>query len=70
MTNFDKVLIFTHIAHLATVVGTEVVKNRGIKDILILSYLSTKKVTKNWTSKQPEWGEILKELEIIFEGRI
>ena len=33
-------------------------------------YLSTKKVTKNWTSKQPEWGETLKELEIIFEGRI
>lgn len=33
-------------------------------------YLSTKKVTKNWTSRQPEWGETLKELEIIFEGRI
>ena len=33
-------------------------------------YLSTKKVTKNWTSIQPQWGETLKELEIIFEGRI
>ena len=33
-------------------------------------YLSTKKVTKNWTSTQPGWGETLKELEIIFEGRI
>ena len=33
-------------------------------------YLSTKKVTKNWTSTQPEWGETLKELEIIFNDRI
>ena len=33
-------------------------------------HLSTKKVTKNWTSIQPQWGETLKELEIIFEGRI
>ena len=33
-------------------------------------YLSTKKITKNWTSKQPEWGETLKELEIIYKGRI
>lgn len=33
-------------------------------------YLSTKKITKNWTNKQPEWGETLKELEIVFEGRI
>lgn len=33
-------------------------------------YLSTKKVTKNWNYTQPEWGETLKELEIIFEGRI
>lgn len=33
-------------------------------------YLSTKKVTKNWNYTQPEWGETLKELGIIFEGRI
>ena len=33
-------------------------------------YLSTKKVTKNWNYTQPEWGETLKELEIIFKGRI
>lgn len=33
-------------------------------------YLSTKKVTKNWTSKVPEWGEVLRELEIIYNGRI
>ena len=33
-------------------------------------YLSTKRITKNWTSKQPEWGETLKELEIIYKGRI
>lgn len=33
-------------------------------------YLSTKKVTKNWTSRVPEWGETLRELEIMYEGRI
>lgn len=33
-------------------------------------YLSTKKVTKNWTSTIPEWGETLKELEIMYKGRI
>ena len=33
-------------------------------------YLSTKKITKNWTSKVPEWGECLRELEIMYEGRI
>ena len=33
-------------------------------------YLSTRKVTKNWTSIQPQWGETLKELELLFEGRI
>lgn len=33
-------------------------------------YLSTKRVTQNWTSKVPQWGETLKELEIIYEGRI
>lgn len=33
-------------------------------------YLSTKKVTKNWTSRVPEWGEVLRELELTYEGRI
>lgn len=33
-------------------------------------YLSTMRVTKNWTSIVPGWGECLKELEIMFEGRI
>ncbi len=33
-------------------------------------YLSTKKITKNWTSRVPEWGETLRELEIVYEGRI
>ena len=33
-------------------------------------YLSTKRITKNWTSKVPEWGECLRELEIMYEGRI
>lgn len=41
------------------------------KDSLMkVLYLSTKKVTKNWTSRVPEWGETLKELEIMYEGRI
>ena len=33
-------------------------------------YLATKKVTQNWTSTIPGWGETLKELEIMYEGRI
>ena len=33
-------------------------------------YLATRKITKNWTSKVPEWGECLKELEIMYDGRI
>ena len=33
-------------------------------------YLSTKRITKNWTSKVPECGECLRELEIMYEGRI
>ena len=27
-------------------------------------------INKNWTSKVPEWGECLRELEIMYEGRI
>ena len=33
-------------------------------------YLSTGRITKNWTSKVPEWGECLRELKIMYEGRI
>lgn len=33
-------------------------------------YLATKRITKHWTSKIPEWGECLRELEIMYEGRI
>lgn len=33
-------------------------------------YLSTRRITKNWTSKVPEWGECLRELEIMYEDRI
>lgn len=33
-------------------------------------YLSTRRITKNWTSKVHEWGECLRELEIMYEGRI
>ena len=41
------------------------------KDSLMkVLYLSTKKVTKNWMSRVPEWGEVLKELEIIYKDRI
>ena len=49
-------------------------KSRNVyptKDSLMkVLYLSTKKVTKNWTSKVPEWDEVLRELEIIYNGRI
>lgn len=41
------------------------------KDSLMkVLYLSTKRVTKNWTSRVPDWGEVLRELEIIYQGRI
>lgn len=33
-------------------------------------YLATRRITKNWTSKVPEWGECLRELEIMYDGRI
>lgn len=33
-------------------------------------YLSTMSITKNWTSKVPFWGETLRELEILYAGRI
>ena len=29
-------------------------------------YLSTRRITKNWTNKVPEWGECLRELEIMY----
>ena len=40
------------------------------ESLMKVLYLSTKKITKNWTSRVPEWGEVLKELEIIYKGRI
>ena len=40
------------------------------ESLMKVLYLSTKKVTKNWTSTIPEWGECLRELEIMYEGRI
>ena len=41
------------------------------KDSLMkVLYLSTKRVTKNWTSRVPDWGEVLRKLEIIYQGRI
>ena len=40
------------------------------ESLMKVLYLSTKKVTKNWTSRVPEWGECLRELEIMYEGRI
>lgn len=33
-------------------------------------YLATRRITKNWNSKVPEWGECLRELEIMYDGRI
>ena len=42
----------------------------SIQSLNKVLYLSTKRITKNWTSKLPEWGECLKELEIMYEGRI
>jgi len=40
------------------------------ESLMKVLYLSTKKVTKNWTSVVPGWGEVLRELEIVYKGRI
>lgn len=42
----------------------------SIQSLNKVLYLSTRRITKNWTSKIPEWGECLRELEIMYEGRI
>lgn len=42
----------------------------SIQSLNKVLYLATKRITKNWTSKVPEWGECLRELEIMYEGRI
>ena len=33
-------------------------------------YLATKNITKKWTEKYRNWGPILSELSIMFDGRI
>jgi len=33
-------------------------------------FLATLKITKKWTVKIPDWGQILGELSIMFEGRL
>ena len=42
----------------------------SIQSLNKVLYLATRRSTKNWTSKVPEWGECLKELEIMYDGRI
>lgn len=42
----------------------------SIQSLNKVLYLSTRRITKNWTNKVPEWGECLRELEIMYEGRI
>lgn len=44
--------------------------NPSIQALNKVLYLSTRRITKNWTNKVPEWGECLRELEIMYEGRI
>lgn len=42
----------------------------SIQSLNKVLYLATRRITKNWTSKVSEWGECLKELEIMYDGRI
>lgn len=42
----------------------------SIQSLNKVLYLATRRITKNWTSKVPELGECLKELEIMYDGRI
>ena len=42
----------------------------GEQSLLKGLYLATKKITEKWISPYPNWGIILGQLEIMFEGRI
>jgi putative transposase len=49
-------------------------KNRTVfpsdQSLMKSIYLATQKITKKWTSIYHNWGLILGQLEIMFEGRI
>ena len=52
----------------------KVTKNKSVfptdDSLLKMLYLATQDVTKKWTSRQRDWGQIISQLQIYFEGRI
>lgn len=49
-------------------------KNKSVfptdDSLLKMLYLATQDITKKWTSRQRDWGQIISQLQIYFEGRI
>lgn len=52
----------------------KVTKNKSVfptdDSLLKILYLATQDITKKWTSRQRDWGQIISQLQIYFEGRI
>lgn len=52
----------------------KVTKNKSVfptdDSLLKMLYLATQDITKKWTSRQRDWGQIISQLQIYFEGRI
>ena len=52
----------------------KVTKNKSVfptdDSLLKMLYLATQDITKKWTSSQRDWGQIISQLQIYFEGRI
>ena len=52
----------------------KVTKNKSVfptdDSLLKMLYLATQDITKKWTSRQREWGQMISQFQIYFEGRV
>ena len=52
----------------------KVTKNKSVfptdDSLLKMLYLATQDITKKWTSRQKDWGQMISQFQIYFEGRI
>ena len=52
----------------------KVTKNKSVfptdDSLLEMLYLATQDITKKWTSRQRDWGQMISQFQIYFEGRI
>lgn len=52
----------------------KVTKNKSVfptdDSLLKMLYLATQDITKKWTSRQRDWGQMISQFQIYFEGRI